>query len=52
MTKEQENKIRQAQQKVFEWMFKAQEEILKQRGYSCNDNGTRSLIVDLSSNKE
>lgn len=51
MTKEQEDKIRQAQQKVFEWMFKVQEERLKQMGYSCNDDGTRSLIIDLSANK-
>lgn len=52
MTKEQEDKIRQEQKRVFDWMFKAQEEMLKQRGYSCNDDGTRTLIIDLSSNKE
>ena len=52
MTKEQEDKIRQEQKRVFDWMFKVQEERLKQRGYSCNDNGQRTLIIDLSSNKE
>ena len=51
MTKEQEDKIRQAQQKVFNWMFKVQEERLKQRGYSCNDDGTRNLVIDLSVKK-
>ena len=52
MTKEQEDEIRQEQKRVFDWMFKAQEESLKQRGYSCYDDGTRSrLIIDLSVNK-
>lgn len=52
MTKEQEDEIRQEQKRVFDWMFKAQEEMLKQRGYSCDDNGQRTLVIDLSSNKE
>ncbi len=52
ITKELENEIRQMQKRCFDWMFKAQEEMLKQRGYSCDDNGTRSLVIDLSSNKE
>lgn len=51
MTKEQEDKIRQEQKRVFNWMFKAQEEMLKQRGYSCDDNGQRTPVIDLSSNK-
>ena len=51
MTKEQEDKIRQEQEMVFDWMFKVQEERLKQRGYPCNGDGTRSLIIDLSVNK-
>lgn len=50
MTKEQEDQIRREQKRVFDWMFKVQEERLKQRGYSCNDNGTRNLVIDLSSN--
>lgn len=52
MTREQEDEIRQEQKRVFDWMFNAQEEMLKQRGYSCNDNGQRTLVIDLSSNKE
>jgi hypothetical protein len=52
MTKEQEEQILKEQKRVFDWMFKAQEEMLKQMGYSCNDDGTRSLIINLSSNKE
>ena len=52
MTKEQEERIIQEQKRVFEWMFKAQEEMLKQRGYSCNDNGQRTLVIDLSSNRK
>lgn len=51
MTREQEGKIRQEQKKVFDWMFEVQEERLKQRGYSCNDNGQRTLVIDLSSNQ-
>ena len=51
MTKEQEDKIRQEQKKVFDWMFKTQEERLKQRCYPCDDNGQRTLIIDLSVNK-
>ena len=50
MTREQEDKIRQEQKRVFDWMFNVQEERLKQRGYSCNDNGQRTLVIDLSSN--
>jgi len=52
MTREQEGKIRQEQKGVFDWMFKVQEERLKQRGYLCDDNGQRTLVIDLSSNKE
>lgn len=48
MTKEQEEQILKEQKRVFGWMFKVQEERLKQRGYSCNDNGQRTLIIDLS----
>ena len=51
MTKQQEGQIRQEQKSVFDWMFKAQEEMLKQRGYSCDDNGQRTPVIDLSSNK-
>ena len=50
MTREQEDKIRQEQKRVFDWMYKVQEERLKQRGYSCNYNGQRTLVIDLSSN--
>lgn len=52
MTNEQEEQILQEQKKVFDWMFKVQEERLKQRGYPCDDNGQRTLVIDLSSNKE
>lgn len=52
MTKEQEDKIRQEQKRVFDWMFEVQEERLKQRGYPCNDDGQRTLVIDLSCNKE
>ena len=52
MTKEQEDQIRREQKRVFDWMFEVQEERLKQRGYSCDDNGQRTLVIDLSSNKE
>ena len=52
MTKEQKRKIIKEQQNVFDWMLAVQEERLKQRGYSCNDNGQRTLVIDLSSNKE
>lgn len=52
MTREQEGKIRQEQKKVFDWMFEVQEERLRQRGYSCNDNGQRTLVIDLSSNRK
>ena len=52
MTKEKEEQILKEQKMVFDWMFKAQEEMLKQRGYSCDDNGQRTLVIDLSSNKE
>lgn len=52
MTKEQKERLIQEQKRVFDWMFKAQEEMLKQRGYSCNDNGQGTLVIDLSSNKE
>ena len=52
MTKEQEDQIRQEQKMVFDWMFKVQEERLKQRGYSCDDNGQRTLVIDLSVNKQ
>ena len=51
MTREQEGKIRQEQKMVFDWMFKVQEERLRQRGYSCNYNGQRTLVIDLSSNQ-
>lgn len=51
MTREQEGKIRQEQKKVFDWMFEVQEERLRQRGYSCNYNGQRTLVIDLSSNQ-
>lgn len=51
MTREQEDQIRQEQKKVFDWMFEVQEERLKQRGYSCNYNGQRTLVIDLSSNQ-
>ena len=47
-----EAKLLKEQEKTFEWMFKVQEERLKQRGYPCNENGTRSPIIDLSENKE
>ena len=52
MTKEQKERLIQEQKRVFDWMLKVQEERLKQRGYSCDDNGQRTLIIDLSSNKE
>lgn len=52
MTKEQEDKIIQEQKRVFDWMFKVQEERLKQRGYPCNDDGQRTPVIDLSCNKE
>ena len=52
MTKEQEKQFLKEQKSVFNWMFKVQEERLKQRGYSCDDNGQRTLVIDLSSNKE
>lgn len=52
MTKEQEEQIFKEQKRVFDWMFKAQEEMLKQRGYSCNDDGTRNLVIELSLNKQ
>lgn len=52
MTKEQEKRLLQEQKRVFDWMFKEQEEMLKQRGYSCNDNGQRTLVIDLSVNKQ
>ena len=52
MTEELKEALIQAQNKVWNWMFKAQEEMLRQRGYSCNDDGTRTLVIDLSSNKE
>lgn len=52
MTKEQEKQFLKEQKKVFNWMLKVQEERLKQRGYSCNDNGQRTLVIDLSSDKE
>ena len=51
MTKEQEEQFLKEQKRVFNWMFKVQEERLKQRGYPCNDDGTRSLVIDLSVNK-
>ena len=47
-----EAKLLKEQEKTFEWMFKVQEERLRQRGYPCNDDGTRSPIIDLSENKE
>lgn len=52
MTKEQEDKIIQEQKRVFDWMLKVQKERLKQRGYSCDDKGQGTLVIDLSSNKE
>lgn len=52
MTKEQEKQFLKEQKMVFDWMFKVQEERLKQRGYPCNDDGTSSLIIDLSVNKQ
>ena len=52
MTKEQEKQFLEEQKSVFDWMLKVQEERLKQRGYSCDDNETRSLVIDLSSNKK
>lgn len=51
MTKEQEEALIQAQNKVFNWMFEVQEERLKQRGYHCNDDGTRTPVINLSSDK-
>ena len=51
MTKEQEEALIQEQKKVWDWMFKAQEEMLRQRGYPCNDDGTRTPVLNLSSNK-
>ena len=51
MTKEQEEALIQEQNKVWDWMFKAQEEMLRQRGYSCNDDGTRTPVLNLSSDK-
>lgn len=45
------SKLLKEQEKTFEWMFKVQEERLKQRGYPCNSDGTRSPIIDLSENK-
>ena len=47
MTKEQEDKIRQEQKMVFDWMLQVQEERLKKRGYPCDDNGQRTLVIDL-----
>lgn len=52
MTKEQKERLIQEQKRVFDWMFEVQEERLKQRGYSCDDNGKRTLVIDLSVNKQ
>lgn len=52
MTDEQKERLIQEQKRVFDWMFEVQEERLRQRGYSCNDNGQRTIVIDLSSNKE
>ena len=52
MTKEQEKSLIQEQKRVFDFMFEIQEERLKQRGYPCDDNGQRTLVIDLSVNKQ
>lgn len=52
MAKEEEKILIQEQKRVFDLMFEIQEERLKQRGYPCDDNGQRTLVIDLSSNKE
>ena len=51
MTKKHKEALVQEQKKVWNWMLKVQEERLRQRGYSCNDNGQRTLVIDLSVNK-
>ena len=48
-SEEQKERLIQEQKRVFDWMFGVQEERLRQRGYSCNDNGQRTLVIDLSS---
>ncbi len=48
MTKEQKEILTKELKRFYERLFTAQEEELKQRGFTCNDNGTRSLIIDLS----
>ena len=48
MTRDKEDQIIKEQKRIFNWMFEMQEERLKQRGYSCNDNGQRTLVIDLS----
>lgn len=52
MAKEQEKILIQEQKRVFDFMFEVQEERLKQRGYPCDDNGQRTLVIDLSVNKQ
>jgi len=52
MTNKQEKQFLKEQKRVFDLMFEVQEERLKQRGYPCGDNGQRTLVIDLSSNKE
>ena len=47
MTDEEEKELLQKQKEVFDWMFKEQEERLKRRGYSCNYNRQRTLVIDL-----
>lgn len=51
MTDEEKKELLQMQKEVFDWMFKEQEERLKRRGYPCNDNGQRTLVIDLSVKK-
>ena len=51
MTNEHKEELIQEQNEVWNWMLKVQEEKLKQRGYPCNDDGTRTIVIDLSVNK-
>ena len=48
MTENQKCEFLEQQKRVFNWMFDVQEERLKQRGYPINNNGTRSLVINLS----
>lgn len=47
MAKEEEKILIQEQKRVFDLMFEIQEERLKQRGYPCDENGQRTLVIDL-----